>query len=71
MGTDRFWVKEVEHEIADSGDLVTIWLDGGSLNRYRDYALDRALFQGRLHFMDVYRKPSFELDDGLKKLFPG
>ena len=68
-GTERYWVKRVEHEI--SGDIadVTLWLDGETLNKYHEFALDKALFQGWIHFMDVYDKTSNELDDELKRLY--
>jgi len=69
VGTDLFWVKKVEHEIEDDIAKVTLWLDGGILNKYREYALDKALFQGWIHFMDVYNKHSFELDDEIKKIY--
>jgi len=69
VGTERFWVKKVEHEINENGSSVTLWLDGGTLNKYREFALDKALFQGWIHFMDVYDKHSFELDDEIKKIY--
>ena len=69
VGADHFWVKKVEHEIVDDIATVTLWLDGGTLNKYREFALDKALFQGWIHFMDVYDKHSFELDDEIKKIY--
>lgn len=68
-GTERFWVKRVEHEITEDIAVVTLWLDGDTLNKYREFALDKALFQGQIHFMDIYNKQSFELDDELKKIY--
>jgi len=68
-GTERFWVKRIEHEITEDIAAVTLWLDGGTLNKYREFALDKALFQGWIHFMDIYNKQSFELDDELKKIY--
>jgi len=69
VGTDQFWVKKVEHQIEDDIATVTLWLDGGTLNKYREFALDKALFQGWIHFMDIYDKHSFELDDEIKKIY--
>jgi hypothetical protein len=69
VGTDHFWVKKVEHEIVEDTATVTLWLDGGILNKYREFALDKALFKGWIHFMDVYDKQPFELDDELKKIY--
>jgi len=68
VGSDRFWVKRIEHEIA--GDtVITIWLEGEPLNRHREFILEKALFQEYVGFMDTYHKHSFELDDMLKKLY--
>jgi hypothetical protein len=69
VGTDRFWVRRVEHELTETGIALTLWLDGGQLNRYREYALDKALFHGQLGFMDVYRKTDDEVNEQLRKLF--
>lgn len=68
MGIDYFWVKKIEHTLDDENVKVTLWLQGGFLNKYREFALDKALFQGWIHFMDVHRKHEFELDDEIKRL---
>jgi len=68
VGCDRFWVKKVQHEIAEDV-VVTVWLEGESLKRYREMMLEKALFQGHIGFMDKYKKHGFELDDMLKKLY--
>lgn len=69
VGIDYFWVKKVEHTVEEDKTEITLWLEGGFLNKYREFALDKALFQGWIHFMDVYDKHSFELDDELKKIY--
>ena len=69
IGTEYFWVKRVEHEIVENNTTITLWLEGGFLNKYRELALDKAIFQGRIHFMDVYHKSEFELDDEIKKIY--
>lgn len=69
VGTDHFWVRKIEHEIVEDSAIVTLWLEGGILNRYREFALDKALFQGWIHFMDVYQKEPFELDNEIKKVY--
>ena len=68
VGIDRFWVKKVDHEIGDES-IITIWLQGGTVNKYREFAVDKALFQGWIHFMDVYHKDEFELDDRIRKIY--
>lgn len=69
MGIDFFWVKKVEHEIVNDDTEVTIWLEGGFLNKYREFALHKALYQGWIGFMDEFDKHSFELDEELNKLY--
>lgn len=69
IGIDYFWVKKIEHTIVDNTTEVTLWLEGGFLNKYREFALDKALFQERIYFMDVYEKHAFELDEELKKIY--
>ena len=68
IGTARFWVKKVQHEIADTTS-VAVWLQGDFLNKYREFALDKALFQGWIGYSDIYHLYSFELDDKLKQLY--
>ena len=69
MGIDYFWVKKIEHTIDNENAEVTLWLQGGFLNKFREFALDKALFQGWIHFMDVYHKQEFELDEEIKKIY--
>lgn len=69
LGTDDFWVKRVVHIIEDDKTCIDISLEGGHVNKYREFALDRALFHGWIGFMDIYQKHKFEIDDKLKTLF--
>jgi hypothetical protein len=69
LGLDYFWVKKVEHIIAENEYEIMIWLEGGFHNKYREFALDKALFQGWIGFMDVYHKHSFELDAEINKIY--
>ncbi len=66
MDVHHFWVKRIVHEI---GSETAIALEGGYLNRYREFALEKALFQGRLGLMDVVKKDSFEIDKELKTIY--
>ncbi|RYE37906.1 MAG: hypothetical protein EOP48_27930 [Sphingobacteriales bacterium] len=63
MGIDRFWVSRIEHELLETGVQTTLWLEGGSLNRFREMAVEEGLFKGWLHFRDKWDKASFEIDD--------
>ncbi|MGC4041937.1 MAG: hypothetical protein QM710_14430 [Flavobacterium sp.] len=67
VGTSHFWVKDVRHFIGEERTFVIIYLEGGLLNIYREFALSKALFDGSLGFMDVYQKNQFEIDDLLKQ----
>jgi hypothetical protein len=68
MGVERFWVKKVEYNIENNITTITIWLEGGLPNRYREFAVEKALFRNDIGFMDVYQKQDFEIDDELKKM---
>jgi len=69
IGVDYFWVKKVEHIIEENVSEIMLWLEGGFLNKYREFALDKALFQGWIGSMDVYHKYTFELDAEIKKIY--
>jgi hypothetical protein len=69
LGIDYFWVKRVEHIVHNDITSIDITLEGGRLNKYREFALDRAIFQGWIDYMDIYDKYKFEIDDKLKTLF--
>ena len=68
MGIEHFWVKNVSQMIEADTTQITISLYGGELNRFREFALDKALFQGWIHFMDIYQKHPLEIDKELQDL---
>lgn len=63
VGTEMFWVKKVEHEYSDEGVRIFLWLEGGILNRYREMAVEEALFKGWIGFMEHWDKTNSEIDD--------
>lgn len=65
LGFTSFWVKDVHHTIDDNKSYISVFLEGGILNTYREFALDKALFEGNLSFFDVYKKYDFEIDEVL------
>jgi hypothetical protein len=65
IGTDRFWVKRVEHEVCDEGVKILVWLEGSILNRYREMAVEEASFKGWIGFMDRWHKSDSEIDEVL------
>ena len=69
VGTDRFWVKKVQHAIVEDTVEVIIWLEGRILNRYREFALAKALFQDKIHFMDYFHMQEYEIDKELKMIY--
>lgn len=68
VGIDHFWVNKVEYDVGVESTSVTIWLKGGFVNRFRQFALDKALFLEHIHFMEVFDKTDFEIDDRLQML---
>jgi len=67
VGTSYFWVKRIDHDIEDNKSGITIWLESGMVNKYREFALDKSIFHGWIGFMDVYHKSSFDIDEELKR----
>lgn len=69
VGIDYFWVRKIEHEIENDHVVVVVWLSGGAVNRYREFLLDKGLFEQKIHFMDMYQKLPFEIDEILRKVY--
>ncbi|WP_027383261.1 hypothetical protein [Epilithonimonas caeni] len=68
LGTNYFWVKEITHYIEENEAQVVVSLNGGLVNKYREFALEKALFYGNVNFMDVHKKFDFQIDDELRQL---
>lgn len=66
LGIDQFWVKRVDHEILNDRIEITVWLEGGFLNRFRELAVDEALFKGWIGLMDEWQMHPFKIDKILK-----
>ena len=67
LGFSTFWVKDVEYVIRQNEASIVISLQGGYVNVYREFALDKALFEGAINFMDLCNKHDFEIDKILRK----
>lgn len=63
IGWTRFWVKDVEYTVNNNKININVFLEGGILNRYREFAVEKALFEGQISFTDGYGKFDFEIDD--------
>jgi len=69
LGWMHFWVKKIEYEIIDSEISIFAYLEGGILNRYREYALEKAEFQERIHWREIDMKYNVELDEMLRRIY--
>lgn len=69
VGTDTFWVNNIEYIITNGATEIAITLKSGYPNKFREYALDKAEFQGRLDWRDKYDKYDFEIDKELKEIY--
>lgn len=63
MGVNRFWVRDVEYSIDNNKSSIYVFLEGSILNRYREFAVAKAKYEGRISFQDFYEKFDFEIDD--------
>lgn len=68
LGFTSFWVKEVHHTIDDNKGYISVFLEGGILNIYREFALAKAIFEGNLSYFDIYKKFDFEIDEALLRI---
>lgn len=66
VGIEVFWVKDVENQLVDNEHVITIWLEGGFVNTYREFALERALFENKIGFMDNFHMTNSEKDEIIK-----
>ena len=69
LGIDYFWVKKVEHLVEGDKTEIKVWLQDGFVNRYREFALDKAIFQGWMSSRDPYEKYDLEIDKELRDLY--
>jgi hypothetical protein len=69
VGTDTFYVNRVRHVFGPDPS-VEIWVQGGFLNKYREFILDKAEFLGRIGWMDLHHQTPFEIDERLRKIYP-
>ena len=49
VGVEGFWVKRIEHDISSEAS-VTIRLDGHTLNKYCEYAIQKVVISRALAF---------------------
>lgn len=68
-GTNLFFVKRIEYEFEYGKAKITLLLEGGIINKYREFAIDKALFQGWIHFTDIFELQSYEIDEKIRKFY--
>lgn len=64
LGGWSFWVKDIYYEL-DEQPTIHLTLDGSILNRYREFLLEKALFQRKLSRSDLGELYEFQVDDWL------
>lgn len=69
MGNEYFWVKKVEYTIEYDIKEITIELQGGFENKYREFILDKALFHHKLDIMSAHKLTEHQMDDQLKRIY--
>ena len=62
---ESFWVKEVSHNIENGEQEIDVFLEGGFINRYREWLLDRAQFEGYLSFQEIFELKDYQIDEQL------
>jgi hypothetical protein len=69
LGSNFFYVHDVEHIIGKGGHTVSIGLAAGFVNRYREQLVDRAEFEGMIDFGETLNPFTRDLDDKLRKWY--
>lgn len=63
IGTDMFFVTDVTHNITENGKSITINLKGGMYNLYREFSVAKALYEGKINYLQQFELYDFEIDD--------
>ncbi len=66
LGSRSYWVKDLHHDLDEGKHLITVFLEWGLCNVYRELLVQRGLFYGHLGSMDIYNKEDYEIDKELK-----
>jgi hypothetical protein len=69
VGCSYFYVDDVEHIISKGEHTISVSLTGGFVNRYREWLVDRAEFEGMIDFGETLNPFSRDLDDKLRKWY--
>lgn len=69
VGTTHFTVMKVMHEVNDINSGITLFLEGGNINPYRQRLINRALFEQKIGLYDTWHLPEHKLDEELRKLY--
>jgi hypothetical protein len=69
VGCSYFYVDDVEHIIGESEHSICITLAGGFVNRYREFLVDRAEFEGVIGFAETLNPFEFGLNEKLRKWY--
>jgi len=65
IGSDRFWVKDVQHELLNGLQLITIVLTYDEPNSYLQLLKEKAYLRHELHWMDYRSELSLDAKEHL------
>lgn len=69
VGARSFFVDDVDHIIDEGTHCIRVNLSGGSVNRYREFMVERARFEGLIDYWTFRDSFSHDLDDNLRKWY--
>ena len=64
LGYESFWVRDISYKLGEQ-PTIQVSLDGGFLNRYREFLLEKALFRNGLSRHALSDMYDFQVDDWL------
>jgi hypothetical protein len=69
VGTYRFYVTDIEHQLNENRHEISVYLNGSIYNPYFELLKKRALFEGTISFMDYIKTSEYELENRLRKIY--
>lgn len=69
MPHNFFWIEDIDHEYVNGEINTTIYLEQGVRNQYREFLLERALFENEISFDEVDKASDYSIDKKLRKIY--
>lgn len=69
LNANYYWIDDIEHVFHNGVMQIIVFLKGGFINRYREFLLDRAVFEEYISLYEAMTNYDFRIDEKLKKYY--